>query len=80
MKEAEKSNGEARAIFEPLWRENPELHGNQMAEINIVAARLAGPDQAKEACQFARQALEAAYDPAMKQSAQKLIDQFCPPK
>ena len=79
MKEAAGSNGEARAILEPLWCQNPELHGNQLAKINLVAARLASPDRPNDACKFARQALAAAYDPALKQYAQDLIDQFCQP-
>jgi tetratricopeptide (TPR) repeat protein len=77
MKEAERSCGEARAILEPLWRQNPELHGNQFARINLLAARLAGPERPKDACDFARQALTAAYDAGLKHAAQELIDQLC---
>jgi tetratricopeptide (TPR) repeat protein len=77
MKEAEDACDEARAILEPLWRQNPELHGNQLAKINLLAAILAGPERPKDACEFARQALAAAYDPELKESAQQLIDQFC---
>jgi len=78
MKEAKESCSEARAILEPLWQQNPELHGNQMARINIAAAGLAGAKQ-EEACRFARQALDMAYNAAIRQYAQTLIDQFCPP-
>jgi tetratricopeptide (TPR) repeat protein len=79
LKEAGDSCGEARAILEPLWRQRPELYGNGLARINILDALLSGRKQAREACQFARQALAAAFDLALKQSAQKLIDQFCSP-
>jgi tetratricopeptide (TPR) repeat protein len=79
LKDAEQFCGEARAILEPLWQHNPELHGNQLARINLLDAQLAGPEQAKEACQSARQAFAVAYDAELKEAAQKLIDQFCAP-
>jgi hypothetical protein len=79
MNEARASCEDARKILEPLWRQNPELHGNWLARINLVAADIAGAEQAEQACAFARQALAVAYDPALKHDAQQLIDQFCPP-
>jgi hypothetical protein len=40
--EARSVSAEAYAIFERLWREQPELHGNQMARIFSLRALLGG--------------------------------------
>jgi tetratricopeptide (TPR) repeat protein len=68
---------QAIAILEPLWKENRQLHGNGLARAKILAAMLAGHGQPDHGCTFAREALAAAYDAALKKNAQKLIDQFC---
>jgi tetratricopeptide (TPR) repeat protein len=76
-REASESCGEARAILEPLWQRNPELHGNQLSRINSLAALVAGPEHAEEACQLARGAVAVAYDAGLKESAKELVDRFC---
>jgi tetratricopeptide (TPR) repeat protein len=78
--EAETHASEAERILEPLWQANPELHGNLMAKIlwTRVLVSEASKKPAAEACALARRALAAAYDPALKQSIQQLIDRLCP--
>ena len=56
------------------------MHGNQMARTLGTRALIAeaGNAPASEACALARRALAAAYDPALKQEIQQLIDRLCP--
>ena len=79
IQEAERHAFEAGEILDPLWRVNPELHGNQMAKIlwmrALVSEASKGP--AVETCAFARRALAAAYDPALKQDIQGLVNRVC---
>jgi tetratricopeptide (TPR) repeat protein len=75
--EAEAPTAEAYAILHPLWLREPELHGNLMARIFTLRARQTFPTQPAAACEFARQALAAAYDPDIKQTATELIAEFC---
>jgi tetratricopeptide (TPR) repeat protein len=81
IQEATTHASEAERILEPLWQANLELHGNQMAKILLMRALIfvAAQKPAAEACALARRALAAAYDPALKQSIQQLIDRLCPP-
>ena len=78
--EAETNASESERIIDPLWQANPELHGNRMARILFTRAEAceATKQPAAEACALARRALAAAYDPALKQSIQQLIDRLCP--
>ena len=78
--EAKASGSEAEQILDPLWQENPEVHGNRMARTLWTRARIAEAAKApaSEACALARRALAAAYDSALKESIQQLIDRLCP--
>ena len=80
INEAEAHISEAEQILDPLWKANPELHGNTMAKILWKRALVSEASEAPaaEACAYARRALEAAYDPTIKQSLQQLIDRLCP--
>jgi len=80
MQEAEKHASEAERVLDPLWQANPALHGNLMAKILGTRSEIAEADQrpATEACDLARRALAAAYDPGLKQQIQQLIDRLCP--
>jgi tetratricopeptide (TPR) repeat protein len=79
IQEVETHAFEAEHILDPLWQENPELHGNQMARILWTRAQVcdASNEPTSEACALARRALAAAYDPALKQAIQQLIDRLC---
>ena len=77
MKEAEESCSEAQAICEPLWHQQPELHGNLMARIFCLRALLAGTDRQDDACNYARRGLDAAFDPDLKAQLQQMADTFC---
>ena len=78
--EAETTASEAERILAPPWRVNPELHGNQMARTLWRRALIsdASVKPAAESCALARRALAAAYDPALKQEIQQLVDRLCP--
>jgi hypothetical protein len=76
IEEARKFGVGAYAIFEPLWRKQPELHGNQMARILSLRALLA--ERKDEACDYARRGFGAASDPALKKTLQIFLDQYCP--
>jgi tetratricopeptide (TPR) repeat protein len=78
--EAETHASGAESILDPFWQANPELHGNLMAKILWTRALVSEASQqpAAEACALARRALAAAYDPALKQSTQQLIDRTRP--
>jgi tetratricopeptide (TPR) repeat protein len=77
MKEAEESCTEAQAICEPLWHQQPELHGNLMARIFLLRALLASADRQDEACNYARRGLDAAFDPNLKAQLQQMVKTFC---
>jgi tetratricopeptide (TPR) repeat protein len=74
---AEAPTREAYEILHPLWLREPALHGNLMARIFTLRARQTFPTQPAAACDFARQALAAAYDPDIKETATELIAEFC---
>jgi hypothetical protein len=79
MQEAEQACSEAERILGPLWRANPELHGNQMARILRTRALLYEErGEPGEACALARRGLVAAYDPDVRQSIQQIIDRLLP--
>jgi tetratricopeptide (TPR) repeat protein len=80
IQHAETHASEAERIIEPLWQANPELHGDLMAKTlwNRALISEAAQKPAAEACAFARRALAAACDPALKQEIQKIIDRLCP--
>lgn len=77
--EAETHAAEAEGIREPLWQANPELHGNDVARIFGTRALICEASQKPaEALAYARRAFAAAYDPALKQQIQQLIDRPTP--
>jgi tetratricopeptide (TPR) repeat protein len=77
--EAETHAAESEGILEPLWQANPELQGDQMAKTLWTRTRICAASQKPaEAVVFAHRALAAAYDPALKQSIQQLIDRLTP--
>jgi tetratricopeptide (TPR) repeat protein len=79
MKEAEDRCCEAERCLEPLWHANPPVHGDQMARILGVHALLCEPDggPGKDGCAFAQRGFAIAYDPAIKEAMQTLIDRLC---
>jgi Tetratricopeptide repeat len=80
INEAETEISEAVRILSPLWQANPGLHGNRLARTLFTHALISEATKAPlaEACEFAARALSAAYDPALKQAIQRLIDRLCP--
>jgi hypothetical protein len=69
---------EAERIIDPLWKANPDLHGNLVARILGMRALVAeARQQHGAACVFARRALAAAYDSVLKQGIEKDIDRLC---
>ena len=79
MKEAEAYCREAEGVLEPFWCVNPEAHGDQMAQILSMRARLCDEQggSSGDACTFARRALATAYNVGLKQDIQRLIRRLC---
>lgn len=75
MEQAEQATGEATQILDPLWRANPTVHGNQMARILLLRAVICG--LGGDGCALGRQAWDAAYEPTLKQTIQKWLDENC---
>ena len=66
-------------MLEPLWKANPEVHGDQMGKTYwtraLVREQQGEPPEA--ICADARRALAVAYAPAIKQGVQPIIDRHC---
>ena len=74
--EAGRASAEAQEILEPLWQRNPEAHGDQMARIWWTAGNLLPPEQAPKAIDLYRHALDAAYDPSLREQIQNRINEL----
>jgi tetratricopeptide (TPR) repeat protein len=78
FKEAENAGQEAETILEPLWRENPLVHGDQMAMIlrgRAILRRNRG-DSYGEMYALATRALAAAKEPTLKKSMRATVEQL----
>jgi tetratricopeptide (TPR) repeat protein len=78
FKEAENAGQEAETILEPLWRENPLVHGDQMAMIlrgRAILRRNRG-DSYGETYALATRALAAAKEPTLKKSMRATVEQL----
>ncbi len=71
---------EAEDILDPLWRQNPAVHGDSMARVLLTGAFVAEANgrSASASCALAQRALEASYDPVLQRTIRELIDRLCP--
>jgi tetratricopeptide (TPR) repeat protein len=71
---------EAERLLDPLWRAKPALYGDEMAGVLATRAQICESimGSSAEAIAFARRAIEAAQDPALKEEIRLLIESLRP--